>query len=197
MYMAEAQNAVLLDVRNVYESRIGYFSVPGIKTIRPPLRQFSDFPRHRLARIPCRCYPASRASAHRFPTSLRLMRRLSRASTFPPAPLQCTRAPAPAAQADTCTPVTRPGGTRRVACVAAAAGGRFFDEVAEELRGKTVLMYCTGPPPAAPLHPRARRPRLTRRRRRPPGARWIRRRRRRMRARAPCARVPMTACSPA
>jgi hypothetical protein len=37
---------VLVDVRNVYESRIGYFSVPGIETIRPPLRQFSDFPRH-------------------------------------------------------------------------------------------------------------------------------------------------------
>jgi hypothetical protein len=36
---------VLVDVRNVYESRIGYFSVPGIETIRPPLRQFSDFPR--------------------------------------------------------------------------------------------------------------------------------------------------------
>jgi hypothetical protein len=45
---------VLVDVRNVYESRVGYFSVPGIETIRPPLRQFSDFPRHRPICALCR-----------------------------------------------------------------------------------------------------------------------------------------------
>ena len=35
---------VLLDVRNVYESRIGHFEAPNVDTLLPPTRQFTDLP---------------------------------------------------------------------------------------------------------------------------------------------------------
>ncbi|KAK3286321.1 hypothetical protein CYMTET_6113 [Cymbomonas tetramitiformis] len=35
---------VLLDARNIYESRIGQFQVDGISTLAPPIRSFSDLP---------------------------------------------------------------------------------------------------------------------------------------------------------
>jgi predicted sulfurtransferase len=36
-------NSILIDTRNIYESRIGSFEVPGIATLKPPTRIFSDF----------------------------------------------------------------------------------------------------------------------------------------------------------
>ena len=35
---------VLLDARNVYESRIGHFEAPNVETLLPPTRQFTDLP---------------------------------------------------------------------------------------------------------------------------------------------------------
>ncbi|CAM9336948.1 unnamed protein product, partial [Ectocarpus fasciculatus] len=43
--VAEEKEAVLLDVRNVYETSIGRFSVEGIETLDPKTRQFSDLPK--------------------------------------------------------------------------------------------------------------------------------------------------------
>lgn len=42
----KAQTSLLLDVRNYYESRIGYFVDPktGEPAVRPPIRRFSQFP---------------------------------------------------------------------------------------------------------------------------------------------------------
>ncbi|KAH8811828.1 hypothetical protein F5884DRAFT_877170 [Xylogone sp. PMI_703] len=42
----KAQSSLLLDVRNYYESRIGYFVDPktGQPAVRPPIRRFSQFP---------------------------------------------------------------------------------------------------------------------------------------------------------
>ncbi|RFU29782.1 hypothetical protein B7463_g6575, partial [Scytalidium lignicola] len=42
----KAQSSLLLDVRNYYESRIGYFIDPktGEPAVRPPIRRFSQFP---------------------------------------------------------------------------------------------------------------------------------------------------------
>ena len=39
-----AADTVVLDVRNVYESRIGRFEVSGVETLCPPIRQFSELP---------------------------------------------------------------------------------------------------------------------------------------------------------
>ena len=38
------ENLVLLDVRNIYETRIGRFTANGVPTLLPPVRQFSDLP---------------------------------------------------------------------------------------------------------------------------------------------------------
>lgn len=35
---------VLLDARNVYETRIGKFQTPNAKTLDPEIRQYSDLP---------------------------------------------------------------------------------------------------------------------------------------------------------
>lgn len=35
---------VLLDVRNVYETRVGAFAAPGVATVQPRTRAFADFP---------------------------------------------------------------------------------------------------------------------------------------------------------
>ena len=43
---------VLLDVRNVYEHRIGRFEVPGITTLLPDVRQFADLPAWIDAHLP-------------------------------------------------------------------------------------------------------------------------------------------------
>ncbi|CAN0100415.1 unnamed protein product, partial [Ectocarpus sp. 8 AP-2014] len=43
--VAEEKEAVLLDVRNVYETSIGRFSVEGVETLDPKTRQFSDLPK--------------------------------------------------------------------------------------------------------------------------------------------------------
>lgn len=40
----EGVETVLLDARNLYESRIGYFSKGGVPVLRPALRQFSELP---------------------------------------------------------------------------------------------------------------------------------------------------------
>lgn len=40
----DGRETVLIDVRNLYESRIGTFEAPGVRTLRPPTRVFSDFP---------------------------------------------------------------------------------------------------------------------------------------------------------
>ncbi|CAM9976845.1 unnamed protein product [Ectocarpus sp. 4 AP-2014] len=42
---AEEKEAVLLDVRNLYETSIGRFSVEGVETLDPKTRQFSDLPK--------------------------------------------------------------------------------------------------------------------------------------------------------
>jgi len=39
------EDTVLLDTRNVYETRIGRFEVPGAKTLDPYTRHFSDLPK--------------------------------------------------------------------------------------------------------------------------------------------------------
>ena len=39
------EDVVLLDTRNIYETRIGQFEAPGVVTIDPETRQFSDLPR--------------------------------------------------------------------------------------------------------------------------------------------------------
>ncbi|CAM9760371.1 unnamed protein product, partial [Ectocarpus sp. 13 AM-2016] len=43
--VAKEKEAVLLDVRNVYETSIGRFSVEGVETLDPKTRQFSDLPK--------------------------------------------------------------------------------------------------------------------------------------------------------
>lgn len=35
---------ILLDARNLYETRIGKFDTPGVKTLDPEIRQYSDLP---------------------------------------------------------------------------------------------------------------------------------------------------------
>lgn len=44
-YLAEAQNPLLLDCRNVYESRVGYFSSNRAPTLLTNTRKYSDLPR--------------------------------------------------------------------------------------------------------------------------------------------------------
>lgn len=41
---AEKKEVVVLDARNVYETRIGKFNVPNVKTLDPEIRQYSDLP---------------------------------------------------------------------------------------------------------------------------------------------------------
>ena len=41
----QPSGVVLLDTRNVYETRIGVFEAPGVTTVDPDTRQFSDLPR--------------------------------------------------------------------------------------------------------------------------------------------------------
>jgi len=41
---AEKKEVVVLDARNVYETRIGKFNVPNAKTLDPEIRQYSDLP---------------------------------------------------------------------------------------------------------------------------------------------------------
>ncbi|CAD6267459.1 unnamed protein product [Miscanthus lutarioriparius] len=41
---AEKKELVVLDARNVYETRIGKFNVPNAKTLDPEIRQYSDLP---------------------------------------------------------------------------------------------------------------------------------------------------------
>ena len=41
---AGSDEVVLLDVRNSYEWRIGRFEAPGVQTLLPPLRKFSELP---------------------------------------------------------------------------------------------------------------------------------------------------------
>ncbi|KAJ0976430.1 hypothetical protein J5N97_018395 [Dioscorea zingiberensis] len=38
------QKLILLDARNVYETRIGKFQIPNVKTLDPEIRQYSDLP---------------------------------------------------------------------------------------------------------------------------------------------------------
>lgn len=37
-------NAILLDARNVYETRVGHFAVPNVDTLFPNTRKFSSLP---------------------------------------------------------------------------------------------------------------------------------------------------------
>ncbi len=37
---------ILLDTRNIYESKIGRFECDGLKTVIPDIRQFTDFPKY-------------------------------------------------------------------------------------------------------------------------------------------------------
>lgn len=39
---ANAGGVVLLDARNLYETRIGKFEAPGVETLDPEIRQYSD-----------------------------------------------------------------------------------------------------------------------------------------------------------
>ncbi|XP_062204412.1 rhodanese-like domain-containing protein 6 isoform X2 [Phragmites australis] len=41
---AEKNEVVVLDARNVYETRIGKFNVPNVETLDPEIRQYSDLP---------------------------------------------------------------------------------------------------------------------------------------------------------
>lgn len=43
--LLQADNALLLDVRNVYESRIGHFSAPTVPTLLTNTRKYSDLPK--------------------------------------------------------------------------------------------------------------------------------------------------------
>lgn len=38
------KDVVLLDARNLYETRIGKFHVPNVETLDPGIRQYSDLP---------------------------------------------------------------------------------------------------------------------------------------------------------
>lgn len=38
------QKVILLDARNIYETRIGMFQIPNVDTINPEIRQYSDLP---------------------------------------------------------------------------------------------------------------------------------------------------------
>ena len=80
---AEAAPVVLLDARNVYESRIGHFQVAGVPTMLPQTRQFTDLPAYLDARLEelrgrtvlmyctggVRCEPASAYLRHRLAAS--------------------------------------------------------------------------------------------------------------------------------
>jgi predicted sulfurtransferase len=37
-------DVVVLDARNLYETRIGKFDVPNVETLHPDIRQYSDLP---------------------------------------------------------------------------------------------------------------------------------------------------------
>ena len=41
---AEKNEVVVVDSRNVYETRIGKFNVPNVETLDPEIRQYSDLP---------------------------------------------------------------------------------------------------------------------------------------------------------
>jgi len=41
---AEKNEVVVVDARNVYETRIGKFNVPNVETLDPEIRQYSDLP---------------------------------------------------------------------------------------------------------------------------------------------------------
>ena len=40
----EKNDVVVLDARNLYETRIGKFHVPNVETLNPEIRQYSDLP---------------------------------------------------------------------------------------------------------------------------------------------------------
>jgi predicted sulfurtransferase len=40
----EKNDVVVLDARNLYETRIGKFHVPNVETLHPEIRQYSDLP---------------------------------------------------------------------------------------------------------------------------------------------------------
>ena len=42
---AKGEDVVLVDVRNIYESRIGHFALKGVPTLFPATRTFSQFPK--------------------------------------------------------------------------------------------------------------------------------------------------------
>lgn len=39
-----AKKVILLDARNLYETRIGMFQTPGVEILDPGIRQYSDLP---------------------------------------------------------------------------------------------------------------------------------------------------------
>lgn len=41
---AEKNEVVVVDARNMYETRIGKFNVPNVETLDPEIRQYSDLP---------------------------------------------------------------------------------------------------------------------------------------------------------
>jgi predicted sulfurtransferase len=45
LLLQDPENSILLDARNVYESRVGHFSVEGIPTLLANTRKYSDLPR--------------------------------------------------------------------------------------------------------------------------------------------------------
>lgn len=42
--LANNKQLVLLDARNLYETRIGKFNAPSVETLDPEIRQYSDLP---------------------------------------------------------------------------------------------------------------------------------------------------------
>jgi len=42
--LADDKGLVLLDARNLYETRIGKFDMPNVDTLDPGIRQYSDLP---------------------------------------------------------------------------------------------------------------------------------------------------------
>lgn len=42
--MERSRDVVLLDARNLYETRVGKFQTPKVETLDPEIRQYSDLP---------------------------------------------------------------------------------------------------------------------------------------------------------
>ena len=184
-----AIDLVVIDARNVYESRIGRFAAPGVETLCPNIRQFSDLPRwiesvlpqiaHKKVLMYCtggvRCESASaflrtRGDAHRDVCQLRggierYLERYPEGGHWVGRSLSSTRA-APSASPAPTSSAAASAATPRPTTTPPSRGARSADSSFSSALAASKLCQ---PPNAAAMRAKQRRrnPTLPRSRRRP------------------------------